>query len=121
MLFSWIVPTACSLTVTGSGNVTAAGFVAGKFVSNGATQTTVSCATSGSVVFSEPEQGTSYKKVVVYESACVGTAAYAFPAAFLHVPQVLSQSLAGTATSVSMTGVTITGATSTGFLDMDGF
>jgi len=109
------------LTVTGSGNVTANGFLAGKVVENAATQTTVSCSTSGSVVFSEPEQGSSYKKVVVYENACVGTASYTFPAAFSHAPQVLSQSLASTATTVSATAVTITGATSTGFLDLDGY
>jgi len=109
------------LTVTGSGNVTANGFVAGKFVSNGSTQSTVSCSTSGSVVFSQPEQGASYKKVVAYENACVGTASYTFPAAFSHTPQVLSQSLASTATTVSATAVTITGATSTGFVDLDGY
>jgi hypothetical protein len=59
--------------------------------------------------------------VVVYENACIGTASYTYPAAFSHSPQVLSQSLAGTATSVSATAVTVTGATSTGFLDLDGF
>jgi hypothetical protein len=109
------------LTVTGSGNVMANGFLAGKVVENAASQTTVSCSTSGSVVFSEPEQGASYKKVVVYENACVGTASYTYPTAFAHTPQVLSQSLASTATTVSATAVTITGATSTGFLDLDGY
>ena len=109
------------LTVTGSGNVTANGFLAGKSLANAATQTTVSCSTSGNVVFSEPEQGASYKKVVVYENACVGTAAYTFPVAFVHAPEVLSQSLGSTATTVSATGVTVTGSTSTGFLDLDGF
>jgi hypothetical protein len=73
------------------------------------------------VVFSQPEQGPSYKKVVVYENACVGTAAYTFPTPFTHTPQVLSQNLAATATSVSATAITVTGATSTGFLDLDGF
>jgi len=109
------------LTVTGSGNVTANGFVAGKMVEIASTQTTVSCSTSGSAVFSEPEQGSSYKKVVVYENACVGTASYTYPTAFAHTPQVLSQSLASTATTVTATAVTVTGSTSTGFLDLDGY
>jgi hypothetical protein len=108
-------------TVTGTGNVTTNGSLATKLVFNSASQTTVSCSTSGSVVFAEPEQGSSYKKVVVYENACVGTVSYTFPTVFTHAPQVLSQSLAGTATAVSTTGVTITGSTSTGFLDLDGF
>jgi hypothetical protein len=90
-------------------------------MANNVTQNTVSCSTSGSVVFSQPEQGGSYKKVIAYENACNGTATWAFPTAFSHTPQVLSQSLAATATSVSTTSITITGATSTGFLDLDGY
>lgn len=86
-----------------------------------AAQTTVSCSTSGTAVFSEPMQGGSYKRVSVYQNACLGTASYTYPTAFTNTPQVLSQSLAATATSVSTTAVTVTGATSTGFLTLDGY
>jgi hypothetical protein len=86
-----------------------------------ATQTSVNCSTSGTVVFSQPMQGTSYKKVMVYASACNGTASYTYPTAFAHTPQVLSQSLAAIATSLSTSAVTITGLPSTGFLELDGF
>ena len=110
-----------AVTLGGSGSVTAIGSVTGNVVKNTAAQSTVSCSSSGNVVFSQPEQGSSYKKAVVYENACVGTASYTFPTAFSHTPQVLSQSLGATATSVSATAVTITGTTSTGFLDLDGY
>lgn len=89
-----------------------------------APQTTVNCSTSGTAIFSESLAGiggTARKTVTVYQSACLGTASYTFPTAFTNTPQVLSQSLAATATSVSTTAVTITGSTNTGYLNLDGF
>ena len=93
-------------------------------VNNTAAQTTVTCATSGTAVFSMPERGASYKKVIVYENACIGAASYTFPTAFTYAPQVLSQAEAATATTVSATAVTVTGVASpgsTGFLELDGY
>lgn len=90
------------------------------FIKNGATQSTVNCSTSGSVVFSQAEQGTSRKLVTIYENACVGTASYTYPTAFSFAPQVISQSLASTI-SATATTVTVTGTTSTGFATLDGY
>jgi hypothetical protein len=93
----------------------------GDSFNSAAVQTVVSCATSGNATFSQPMQGTSYKKVVIYLAACLGAATYTYPTAFSFTPQTLSQSLAAIVSSVSATSVTVTGTTSTGFIDLDGY
>lgn len=93
----------------------------GNGINNGASQTTVSCSTSGNAVFSEPEVGPSYKTVIVHTAACVGTASYTYPIAFSFAPMVISQSLTAIAGTPSATAVTITGTTSTGFLELVGY
>jgi hypothetical protein len=90
---------------------------------NGAAQTTVNASTSGSVVFSEPEQGSSYKVVVAYLNGATGTASFTFPTAFTNTPVVMSTSgLATTVvTSLSTTGTTVTGSASTGPIIIEGY
>jgi hypothetical protein len=84
------------------------------------TQTTVSCSTSGSVTFSEPFQGTSYKKVVIYANACTGTASYTYPTAFTNTPVGENNDIFGGFTATT-TSVTITATAVTGFAFLEGY
>lgn len=86
-------------------------------------QSSVTGSTSGTAVFSQPQQGGAMKMVVINLTALVGTASYTYPTAFINTPVILTTnglaaSIAGTP---STTLVTVTGTTSTGILILMGY
>lgn len=112
-----IVEVGTSTTCNANGTVAAAVW------NSGAPQTTVSCSTSGSAIFSQPMQGTSDKRVLIHLSACIGTASYTYPVAYTNTPSCYASSALACSllTSTSGTAVTVTGATSTGSIFLEDY
>jgi hypothetical protein len=83
----------------------------------------VNGSTSGSVIYSQPEQGASYKKVIARLNAVNGTASYTFPTAFANTPVIVTtnSTAATVVTSLTTTAMTITGTTTTGFIIIEGY
>lgn len=114
--FASLVDNGAALQVQGAISVTGGMF-------NSAAQTAVNGATSGTATFSQPEQGSSYKLVVIYCAALLGAAAYVFPTAFAHTPNIVTTNgpASGVVSAISASGVTVTGVTTTGFIILEGF
>jgi hypothetical protein len=88
------------------------------FTISNAAQTSANGGTSGTALFSQPFQGTSFSLVLIYCQNLVGAASYTFPSAFKNVPGAISTNQVSNAivTTLTTTGVTISGTNSTGFL-----
>jgi len=117
-----------AFTVNINGTLSTTGQLTTFSIANNATQTTTAGDT-GTIAFSQPEQGASYKKILIYCNAFTGTATYIFPSAFIN-GSVLSgftgsNSLAPSCvSSVSGTSITITipdGSPATGYLELLGY
>lgn len=99
-----------------SGNMASAGTISHFGSFNAAAQTTVAASLTGNLIASMPEQGASYKIVVLHCSGMSGSATYTFPTAFTVTPAnfAVNFSGGGTINAVSTTSVTITGTTANG-------
>ena len=105
------------------GSGTAFTSIGTKSVNNSATQTVVN-GSAGSYTWSQPEQGSSYKNVVIYLSGYTNasTSAIVFPTAFTQTPIVVANGTSLTISTISASGVTIPAATTqTGFLILAGY
>lgn len=98
------------------------------FVLNSAEQTTIAGTTAGSIIASQPEQGSAYKKVVIYldgyENDSTTAQTYTFPSAFVNTPvaSVNSTSIPGmTITNSSVSFAPDTTTAYTGFIIIEGY
>lgn len=115
--------------ITSTGNIVTNGLinagssVTGSNFNSTATQTVIAGSSTGSATFSQPFKGSSYKKVVIWCNALVGTATYTFQTSFVNTPVVMSTTGPATSvvTSLSTTSVTITGVTTNGFIFIEGY
>ena len=106
----------------GSGNMTIAGYN-----KTNLTQTTLTGTTAGSVVWSQPEQGSAYKKFVAFANGYENTTATAqtitFSTAFTETPIILGNStgMTLTASTTTLTLPASMSATATGMIIIEGY
>jgi len=97
-------------------------------IANAAPQNTLTGTTAGSIVYSMPEQGSSYKKFIAYangyENDTTTAQTITFPTAFTE-PPVITTNTTGLTLSASTTTLTINApdstTTFTGFIIIDGY
>lgn len=87
-------------------------------------QTTTAGSTSGTIISSQPHQGQTYKKVLVYLNALVSPSgsSYTYTTAFTNTPVAIYTQSGATVSAVSTTAVTITTSSSTtGYVILEGY
>lgn len=94
----------------------------GTYISNNATQTTLT-GSAGTAICSQPEQGPSYKKVMIYLSGYTDTNShvYTFPTAFSNTPYIYGVTAGVAGATVTTTTVRFTTTTVTGFVFLEGY
>jgi hypothetical protein len=90
-------------------------------LNSAAAQTTLTA--TGTAICSQPLQGSSWKKVVVYLSGYTDTAAqvYTFPTAFSHTPFISGLAAGVTGATVTTTTIAFTATNLTGFVFAEGY
>ena len=115
--------------ITATGITTTAGItdsvsITTPIIKSIAAQTTITGTTAGSIIASMPEQGGSYKKVVLYasgyENDTTASQTYTYPTAFSAISSVVynNTGLSTTALSTSLTALTIDPDSTTIFTGM---
>lgn len=85
-------------------------------------QLTVTGSTAGRVVFGQPFQTISYKKVIINVIGLKGDVSYQYPKMFSYTPIVIGSSIdTGIITSINNSGLTITGIGNSGFIILEGY
>ena len=107
----------------GSGNTSAKSLTLSANQYLDTSQTTVNGSTSGSIVWSMPEQGTAYKKFIIYFNALNSTSkTLTYPTSFTHTPYIYGSAAPLAISSTSATTFSIsTASTITGLVFVEGF
>ena len=98
------------------------------YLNLGALQTTIAGTTAGSIIASQPFQGTSYKKVVIYlsgyENDTTTAQTYTYDTAFTNTPIITANNSGLTPTTVSTTAISFNPDNTTaytGFIILEGY
>ena len=106
-------------TITASGLITANAGVTTTVVNNSAAQTTVTGTTAGSFIASMPEQGATYKKVIIYldgyENDTTTAQTYTYPTAFATYALITTNSATVPVTTTSLTAFSTAPDTTTAY------
>ena len=85
------------------------------------TQTTLTGSTTGSAIFSQPFQQSTFKKVIIYCNDLSGFCTYTYPISFTYIPQILSQNYTSIVSNITTTSITLLGTGNSGFITLEGY